>query len=49
MPISPGRQPIEPDTHHPKDPIHAPHNPERLFMMNVKKKGPKQMTMKSHS
>jgi hypothetical protein len=31
MPISPGRQPIEPDTPNPKDPIHRPHKPDHPF------------------
>ncbi len=31
MPTSPGRQPIEPDTPNPKDPIHHPHKPDHPF------------------
>ncbi|WP_310494737.1 hypothetical protein [Dechloromonas sp.] len=31
MAISPGHQPIEPDTPNPKDPIHHPHKPDHPF------------------
>jgi len=31
MPTSPGRQPIEPDTPNPKDPIHHPLKPDHPF------------------
>jgi len=31
MPISPGHQPIEPDTPNPRDPIHHPHKPDHPF------------------
>lgn len=31
MPTSPGRQPIEPDTPNPRDPIHNPNKPDHPF------------------
>ena len=31
MPTLPGRQPIEPDTPNPKDPIHHPHKSDHPF------------------